>query len=116
MTANAPRRKFGQSQKERIFFACLPDDAAVARIAALAQELKSTHNFSGTLIQPQHLHVTLFHLGDWQAFPQEIVDIAKQAASGLRAHAFEVTFPRAESFRTSTGVYPFVLTCGKTAG
>ncbi len=36
--------------------------------------------------------------------------IAKGAAAQVRAEAFEVAFARAESFRNSTGVYPFVLT------
>jgi 2'-5' RNA ligase len=106
----ARRRKFGPSQKERIFFACLPDAATGLRIAALSQSFKSEFAMEGALILPEHLHVTLFHLGDWATLPDEIVRIAKEAASQMRAHAFEAAFARAESFRNSTGVYPFVLT------
>jgi RNA 2',3'-cyclic 3'-phosphodiesterase len=106
----ARRRKFGPSQKERIFFACLPDAATAARIHARARSFQSELGFTGTLILPEHLHVTLFHLGDWAALPDEIVRIAKDAAAQVRADAFEVAFARAESFRNSTGVYPFVLT------
>jgi RNA 2',3'-cyclic 3'-phosphodiesterase len=104
------RRKFGPSQKERIFFACLPDAATGPRIHALAQGFKSELGLEGTLILPEHLHVTLFHLGDWAVLPDEIVRIAKEAAGRFRAGAFEAPFARAESFRNSTGVYPFVLT------
>ncbi len=104
------RRKFGPSQKERIFFACLPDAAAAARIHARAESFKRELGFTGALILPEHLHVTLFHLGDWAALPDEIVKIAKDAAAQVRADAFEAAFARAESFRNSTGVYPFVLT------
>ena len=104
------RRKFGSSQKERIFFACLPDEAAKARILAYAEESKRRHGFEAALILPEHLHVTLFHLGDWAAFPEEIVRLAKEAAAQVGAQPFEAAFARAESFRNSTGVFPFVLT------
>jgi len=104
------RRKFGPSQKERIFFACLPDEAARARIHAFAEESKRRHGFEAALILPEHLHVTLFHLGDWAAFPEEIVRLAKEAAAQVSAAPFGAVFARAESFRNSTGVYPFVLT------
>ena len=104
------RRKFGPSQKERIFFACLPDEAARARIHAFAEESKRRHGFEAALILPEHLHVTLFHLGDWAAFPEEIVRLAKDAAAQVSVTPFEAVFARAESFRNSTGVYPFVLT------
>src|ERR1700761_8334718 len=107
----ARRRKFGASQKERIFFACLPDAATADAISSRARSLKSELGLSAPLILPEHLHVTLFHLGDWAALPDEIVRIAKEAAGQLRADAFEAPFARAESFRNSTGVYPFVLTC-----
>ena len=104
------RRKFGPSQKERIFFACLPDEATQARIHAFAEDAKRRHGFEAALILPEHLHVTLFHLGDWAALPEEIVRLAKEAAAQVAAAPFEAAFARAESFRNSTGVYPFVLT------
>ncbi|MEI9929262.1 MAG: 2'-5' RNA ligase family protein [Rhizomicrobium sp.] len=104
------RRKFGPSQKERIFFACLPGKETAARIYAQAETFKQEHGFTGTLILPEHLHVTLFHLGDWAALPEEIVKLAKDAAGQVKATPFNVAFPRAESFRNSTGVFPFVLT------
>jgi 2'-5' RNA ligase len=105
-----PRRKFGASQKHRIFLAVLPDAKTAAQIYGLAEELKARHGFTANLILPEHLHVTLFHLGDWAALPQEIVRLASLAASEIRESAFDVTFARVESFRNSTGVFPFVLT------
>jgi len=107
------RRKFGPLQKERIFLAALPDVETAARIHARAEAFKVEHGFTGNLILPEHLHVTLFHLGDWAALPEEIVNIASGAASQVRVPAFDVTFKRAESFRNSTGVFPFVLTGDK---
>jgi 2'-5' RNA ligase len=105
-----PRRKFGATQKDRTFFAVLPDAETAARIAALAGTIKTARNFTGTLIRPEHLHVTLFHLGDWIALPAPIVAQAGEAAARVAVPAFEVAFNRAESFRNSTGIYPFVLT------
>ena len=107
------RRKFGPSQKERIFLAALPDPATAARIYALAETLKREYGFTGNLILPEHLHVTLFHLGDWATLPEEIVNLASGAASQVHVPAFAVTFKRAQSFRNSTGVCPFVLTSDK---
>ena len=110
MPPRAPRRKFGPSQKERIFLAVLPDAGAAVRIAVLAEELKAKHGLTANLILPEHLHVTLFHLGDWVAFPDEVVRLAKEAASQVAVPPFDVAFARAESFRNRTGIYPFVLT------
>src|ERR1700734_2123201 len=102
MPARRPRRKFGPSQKERIFFACLPDEKTAARICALAETIKRDKALQGTLILPDHLHVTLFHLGDWAALPEEVIRLAKDAAGQVEAAPFEVAFRRAESFRNPT--------------
>lgn len=112
--ATRPRRKFGPSQKDRIFLAVLPDEQAAARIHALAETVKRANTFSGTLILPEHLHVTLFHLGDWASLPEEIVRLAKEAAALVDVPAFDAAFQRSESFRNSTGIYPFVLTGDET--
>ncbi|MEJ0024470.1 MAG: RNA 2',3'-cyclic phosphodiesterase [Rhizomicrobium sp.] len=109
MPPRHPRRKFGASQKDRIFFAVLPDAGTAAQIRALADDLKNRNGFSGTLILPEHLHITLFHLGDWHALPTEIVDLAGKAAMEVAATPFDVTCRRVESFANRTGVYPFVL-------
>jgi 2'-5' RNA ligase len=113
MSARSSRRKFGPSQKHRIFLAALPDAETSARIHALAEALKAEHGFTGNLILPEHLHVTLFHLGDWAALPDEIVTLASGASSQVRVPVFDVAFHRVQSFRNSTGVYPFVLTGDK---
>ena len=108
------RRKFGPSQKHRIFLAALPDEKTAAQIHALAEKLKDRHGFTANLILPLHLHVTLFHLGDWVALPDEIVSLASRAAAQVRVPAFDAVFRRAESFRNSTGIFPFVLTGDKS--
>lgn len=115
MATRRPRRKFGPSRKDRIFFACLPDTETSTRIHAMAQSLKQAHELEGNLILPEHLHVTLFHLGDWHTLPAEIVDRARIAGTEVPLAPFEVVFDRAGSLRNSAGVYPFVLTGDKRA-
>ena len=110
MPAVRSRRKFGPTQKERLFLAVRPQPMAEQAITAKAQEQKRTHGFDGTLIRPEHLHVTLFHLGDWVTLPQELVSQAMAAAASIDATAFAVTFDKLTSFRNRTGVRPFVLT------
>jgi 2'-5' RNA ligase len=103
------RRKFGPSQKHRIFFAALPDTDTASRIHTLAEELKAAHGLTANLVLPEHLHVTLFHLGDWQALPDQIVKLAMDAAATVTASPFDVTFDRTRSFPNRTGIFPFVL-------
>jgi 2'-5' RNA ligase len=110
MPGGRARRKFGPSQKDRIFFACVPDDETAGRIHALGLCLKQDWGLEANLILPEHLHVTLFHLGDWAILPEEIVHLASGAASQVNVPAFEARFERVESFRNSTGIYPLVLT------
>jgi len=45
--AKRPRRKFGRSQKDRIFFACFPDSVTAARIHALAETVKHDKTSKG---------------------------------------------------------------------
>jgi 2'-5' RNA ligase len=108
--ARRPRRKFGATQKDRLFLACLPDPETAARIYAQAESLKRDRNLEGTLTRPEHLHVTLFHLGDWNGLPDLIAESADTAAkTAIGTAPFDVAFDHAQSLRNSTGVYPFVL-------
>jgi 2'-5' RNA ligase len=90
----------------RLFLAAVPDAQASARIYQLAQVLKRAHGFSGRLIAPERLHVSLFFLGE----PSEyIVRIASEAAAEVQASPFEVRFDRSTSFQGRPGNRPFVL-------
>jgi 2'-5' RNA ligase len=108
--AGRRRRKFGPSQKDRIFFAALPDSVAAARIHAFASAQKNENGLEAALILTEHLHVTLFHLGDWGALPDEVVRLAMEAAAQVESPQFDVALTRAQSFPNRTEVYPFVLT------
>ena len=41
---------------DRVFFAVMPDEAAIARIAELTAQLRRQHGLQGRAIAPQKLH------------------------------------------------------------
>jgi RNA 2',3'-cyclic 3'-phosphodiesterase len=90
----------------RLFLAALPDADASKRIHRLAQVLKKAHRFSGRPIDPWHLHVSLFFLGEPCA---DVVRIASEAAAEVRVEPFEIWFDRSASFQGRPGNWPFVL-------
>ena len=69
----------------------LPPAAIRDGIYALAEEQKRLHGFTGTLIRPEHLHVTLFHLGDWITLPEELIAQARIAAASVKVAAFALS-------------------------
>ncbi len=90
----------------RLFLAAVPDANAAARIHQLAGILKRAHKFSGRLIEPGRLHVSLFFLG---GLSEQGVQAACAATAEVRTEPFEVLFDRTASFRGKPGSRPFVL-------
>jgi 2'-5' RNA ligase len=97
----------------RLFLAALPDANTAARIFRLAGVLKRAHRFSGKLIAPDRLHVSLFFLGVLQ---QGMECAAREGADELRMAPFQVSFDRTVSFRGRPGSRPFVLLGGDAVG
>jgi RNA 2',3'-cyclic 3'-phosphodiesterase len=97
----------------RLFLAALPDTITAARILRLAGALKRAHGFSGKLIAPDRLHVSLFFLGGLQ---QDMERAAREAAGEMRMAPFQVSFDRTASFRGRPGSRPFVLVGGDGVG
>jgi 2'-5' RNA ligase len=104
------RRKFGRSRKERIFFACTPDEKTAATVRALAENIKRSKSFQANLILPEHLHVTYFIFATGQGCRKRLSISRVVPHPESMSLAFDVVFGSAGSFRNSTGVYPFVLT------
>src|SRR4051794_5479508 len=97
---------------ERIFFAILPDAAAMAGIGALSAELKAHHGMQGRPIADAKLHCTLCNLGDFPGIPDDLIARASAAATRV-ANAtapFTVCFNTAKSFLNGARNRPFVLT------
>jgi 2'-5' RNA ligase len=90
----------------KLFFAVVPDATTAERIYRLAGILNRAHRFSGKLIEPRCLHVSLFFLGE---FDEQLIRIASDAAAKVRAQPFEIWFDRSASFLGRPGNRPFVL-------
>lgn len=94
---------------DRLFFALFPPAATAAQVYSLQQDLRVRHGLWGRAIAMDRLHVTLCHLGDYDGLPNGIVAKAREAASRVRAPAFDVIFDRALSFSGRPRNRPFVL-------
>lgn len=90
----------------RIFLAALPDAMTATRICRLAGLLKRAHGFSGKLIAPDRLHVSLFFLG---GLAEDVARGAGAETGEIRVPPFQVSFDRTASFRGRLGSRPFVL-------
>jgi RNA 2',3'-cyclic 3'-phosphodiesterase len=90
----------------RLFLAIIPDAGTGARIHRLAGVLKRAHKFSGKLIAPERLHVSLFFLG---GLSEPGIEAACAAAAEVRTEPFEVMFDRTASFCGKRDSRPFVL-------
>jgi 2'-5' RNA ligase len=94
------------SSDAQLFLAIVPDADTAARIYRLAGVLKRAYKFDGKLIEPEHLHVSLFFLG---GLPAHMVQMACEAAADVWARPFDVLFDRSVSFRSRSGNRPLVL-------
>jgi 2'-5' RNA ligase len=95
---------------DRLFFAVLPDEKTVEAICAARRQLCEKTGLCGPEILPEHLHVTLWHVGDAIVPPTSgDIDALMQRASTVEAPPFEIAFRRAKSL--SRGA--FVLYGGK---
>jgi RNA 2',3'-cyclic 3'-phosphodiesterase len=103
-----------RAASDRLFFALLPDAAAVTEIDERSRRLRLQHGLRGKAIDPARLHVTLFHLGDFPAFPQAVVDAASLAGARLKSPPIAVEFDRVGTFAGANNL-PFVLQAGECA-
>ncbi|MED5619052.1 RNA 2',3'-cyclic phosphodiesterase [Ideonella sp. BN130291] len=93
---------------DRLFFAlCVPSPVGEG-IHRLTHSLKQQHGLSGKQVKPEHLHVTLHHLGDFASLPLGVVEAASRAADAVTAEPFELIFDGAGSFPNGRS-FPYVL-------
>jgi 2'-5' RNA ligase len=91
----------------RLFLAVLPDVATARRIHRLATVLKRAHGFTGKLILPERLHVSLFFLGGLHE--EDVAYAAREAIGTIRMPPFKVCFDLTASFGGRPGSRAFVL-------
>jgi 2'-5' RNA ligase len=89
--------------------AVVPDADTAARIYQRAEIIRSARNLQGALIRPDHLHATLFCLGERDALPEQIITRTIEAAAAVKMPPFEVSFDRTMSFSKGSNNHPFVL-------
>lgn len=97
---------------DRLFFAVMPDQHAIAAIRALAAELKTQHGMPGRPIDDLKLHATLCVLGDFPGMPDALIKSASKAAALVADSTlpFKVSFDTAQTFITGPRHRPLVLT------
>jgi 2'-5' RNA ligase len=103
---------FGEASKtptDRLFLGLFPDAVTAAVIADLGKDLKRKHGLRRPVHDPDRLHITLFHLGDFAGLPQDLVRRTVAAGEAMKAPSFEVTFDHATSFSGRPGNRPFIL-------
>lgn len=111
------RRRGTAKPRERLprslFFAILPPPEVAEAVAALAAQLDGAHALKAKLTDPDRLHVTLHHLGDYAAVPRKALQAALDAAAAVPPPAFEIAFDEAMRFDKSRA---FVLAGGEPGG
>lgn len=96
----------------RYFFAILPPSSVATRIYRRGEATRKNYDLKGPLIEPERLHISLHHVGDFkQAAPVELLTGLSALASSARFHSFDVVLDRALSFRVHDK-NPFVLVGG----
>lgn len=94
---------------DRLFFAVMPDQHAIARITQLTRLLSRDHGLHGKPIDLIRLHVTLLFLGDYAGLPKDLLTVANQVATATESPAFTARFDRAVSFAGRERHRPLVL-------
>jgi len=97
------------SPRDRLFLAVVPDADTAARVYQRAEVIRRARKLEGDLIRPEHLHATLFFLGERDALPGHIITRATEAAAAVKMPPFEVSFDRTVSFSGGRHNHPFVL-------
>jgi 2'-5' RNA ligase len=97
------------SKRDRLFLAVVPDADTAARIYHNAEVIRRARKLEGALIRAEHLHATLFFLGELNALPEQRIMRAVEAAAAVEISPFEVSFDRTMSLSKGRNNRPFVL-------
>jgi len=93
---------------DRLFFAVTPQPMLSARAVAIGTELRDAYRLRGRVLRPEHLHVTLWHVGDGCGPPSaEFIEAVTRQAETVDALSFRVSLDHVMSFRNGA-----VVLCG----
>lgn len=103
--AGLARATARRAATDRLFFAVRPDPETANEIAERTKLWRVEHGLTGRPLKPEHLHVTLFHVGDATGTPPaELIEALAERAAGVAMPAFRVEFDRVMSFRNGAFV------------
>lgn len=104
----------GQDPTDRLFFAILADEMIAPVLESRAVAWQRELGLGGKLVRPDHRHISLAMLGDYDGLPKLLVEDACYAGSVVRAQVFDVSFNRLSAFgggalvlRASDGIPQF---------
>lgn len=100
------------SPANSLFLAILPDADTAAAIIDLGERLRAGHGLGGKLRPLDHLHITMYFLGNYPDLPADVLKAATLACedAATLTNPFRITLDRAMSFTGKPGSQPFVLT------
>ncbi len=98
------------TQPINLFFALMPDPAAMGQAHRIARNHCADRRMSGQPLRPDRLHVTLLSVGgSIGRVPNALMEAALATGDSVTLPQFRMTFDRAMSFARSTGKRPYVL-------
>ena len=84
---------------DRLFFAICPDRATAAGIVNLAWDIRDDYGLRGLPLLSQHIHSTLWHIGDdFFPPPDTLIEALVQRAGVVRMPPFRASFDHVKSF------------------
>lgn len=85
--------------RHRFFFAVRPDLAARNAVLDATRRHMQAHSLYGASVLPEHLHVTLHLVGEFDEVPHELLRCAMDVGSSIEMGPFDVGFDRIGSFK-----------------
>jgi len=84
---------------DRLLFLVYADPIAAAAAVEAGFDLRDEYGLRGLPLLPQHIHSTLWHIGDdFAPPPAELIDALVERARRVAMASFRVSFDRVESF------------------
>lgn len=84
---------------DRLLFLVYADPTAADAAVAAGFDLRDEHGLTGLPLLPQHIHSTLWHVGDdFSPPPAELIEALVERAKRVAMASFRVSFDRVESF------------------
>ena len=94
---------------DRLFLAVFPNPQDATQLTTIANNYLASHNLTAGAVEPNRLHVTLFHLGDYTSLPPALIESATAALSRLTAQPLIIRFDQIGSFGNRHAKSPLVL-------